>query len=69
MVVRWARALQRCDAPDDSKLVLLRLRSVMAVRCVREVKSNDVTAGSIALLLRFKLVMHVFNDSARESIS
>ena len=40
----------------------------MAVRCVREVKSNDDTAGSIAVLLRFKLVMHVFNDSARESI-
>ena len=40
----------------------------MAVRRVRELKSNDDTAGSRAVLLRFKLVMHVFNDRARESI-
>ena len=66
--MRCARALQRCDVPDDSKLVLPRLRQVIAVRCVRELKSNDDTAGSIALLLRFKLVMHLFNDRARESI-
>ncbi len=40
----------------------------MAVRCVRELKSNDDTAGSTAVLLRFKLVIHVFFDSACERI-
>ena len=66
--VRCARALHRWLAPDDSRPASYSLSSVIAVRCVTAGKSKQAPAAPTLVPERFKLVMHVFNDSARERI-